>query len=298
LGSKPSTNRGHVVAEVSRELRCGVPGPELRGSVLGYRGFRFGAQALRRRLVVPDGIVKVVLGFGGPLQMVDAVDPRRVRSARSLANGLGTTATVGRHRGRVYGVTVLMTPLAAYRIFAVPMDEWAELAPDPADLLGRAADLLTERLAGCPDWPSRFALLDRFLAARLRAGPRNAPEVGWAWRELQRTAGRLRVEGLAAGAGWSRRHLDRRFREQIGPSPKAVAQILRLQQALRLQRRGMPWAQAASGAGYHDQPHFDRTFKAMIGCTPTRFDAGRSAGDPAGSLDFLPGQVTGILLTR
>lgn len=280
----------------SRQLVRSTPAAELRRAVLGYRGFRFAAGGPRRRLVVPDGVVKVMLGFGGPLDMVDAVEPRTVTTAASLVNGLRTTAAIGLHRGLLHGVTVLLSPPAAYRLFGVPAAEWAHLTLDPGDLLGARLGRLTERLAECPDWPSRFALLDRTLTTRLRTGPRCDPEVAWAWRELRRTDGRLPIADVAAGTGWSRRHLERRFRQQLGPTPKGAAQVLRLQAALRLKRAGMSWTSAATGAGFHDQAHFSHTFRVMIGCTPGRFQDGRVVGTADDPLDFLPGQVTSILL--
>ncbi|MFF4527911.1 helix-turn-helix domain-containing protein [Streptomyces sp. NPDC001407] len=280
-------------------VRSAPAAAELRGSVLGYRGFHFGARGPRRRLVVPDGVVKVMLGFGAPLDMVDAVGPRTVTTGTSLVNGLRTTAAIGLHRGLLHGVTVLLSPPAAYRLFAVPMSEWAHLTLDPGELLGHGLGQLTERLAECPDWPARFALLDHALAARLRTGPRCDPEVAWAWSELLRTDGRLRIADLAAGTGWSRRHLERRFREQLGPTPKGAAQVLRLQAALRLKQAGMSWTRAATGAGFHDQAHFSHTFGTMTGCTPGRFhDARSSGGGPDDSLDFLPEHVTSVLLAR
>ena len=282
----------------AREQVSGVPGDELRGLVLGYRGFRFGTHATRRRLVVPDGVVKVMLGFGSPMDLLDAVRPRRLASAVSLVNGLRTTATIGQHHGLLHGITVLLTPPAAYRLFGIPLGELGGLSVDLADLLPRSPQPLTERLVNCRDWPSRFALLDAALAARMRTGPECSPEVTWAWEELRRTAGQVRVTELASATGWSRRHLERRFREQIGATPKESAQILRLQAALRLERAGLPWALAAAGAGYHDQPHFDHTFKAMIGRTPGSFRTGRAAGVPEDPLDFLPEQVSSILLAR
>jgi AraC-like DNA-binding protein len=281
-----------------RELVRGLPSLALRGAVLGYRGFRFGARTPRCRLLVPDGVVKVMLGFAAPVDVIDAVAPRRLAAAASLVNGLRSTATIGQHQGLLHGVTILLSPPAAYRLFAVPTTEWAQLPLDPADLLGPGLAELTERLAECPDWPGRFALLDQALAARLDTGPACRPEVAWAWEELRRTGGRTPVRELACSTGWSRRHLERWFREQIGLTPKGAAQVLRMQSALRLKRAGMPWALAATGAGFHDQPHFSHTFKTMIGCTPGRFHNGRSTGTPDDLLDFLPEQVTSILLAQ
>ncbi|MEU9449389.1 helix-turn-helix domain-containing protein [Streptomyces sp. NPDC048277] len=106
------------------------------------------------------------------------------------------------------------------------------------------------------------------------------------------------MEELAARTGWSRRHLERRFHLQTGLTPKGAAQVMRLQNALRLKETGAPWAMAAAQAGYHDQPHFDRTFKAMTGRTPTRFRADRTAASGQDAQDFVSGRVTSAILTR
>ncbi|MGW2637010.1 helix-turn-helix domain-containing protein [Streptomyces sp. NPDC001348] len=285
-------------ASDDRQLVRGLPSPALRGAVLGYRGFRFEARTPRRRLLVPDGVVKVMLGFAAPVDVIDAVASHRLVAAASLVNGLRSTATIGQHRGLLHGVTILLSPPAAYRLFAAPATEWAQLPLDPSDLLGPGLTEVTERLAECPDWPGRFALLDQALATRLDTGPVCRPEVAWAWEELRRSGGRTPVEELAGSTGWSRRHLERWFREQIGLTPKGAAQVLRLQSALRLKRAGTPWAMAAAGAGFYDQPHFSHTFKTMIGLPPGRFHDERSTGNPDDLLDFLPEQVTSILLAR
>lgn len=247
--------------------------------------------------MVPDGVVKVMLGFGEPLRMLDAVRPSAVVRGASLVNAVRTTAAVGEHSGLLHGVTVLLTPLGAYRIFAVPMAEWADHPLDVVDLLGTGAGSLLQRLAECREWGARFDLLDTVLLARLRAGPRLSPEVVWAWRAVRRSQGTVPVAELAAATGWSRRHLERRFLEQVGLAPKRLAQVVRLQRALRLQEDGMSWAQVAAAAEYHDEPHFDRTFKSMIGCTPGRFRVDRAHSAAKDPLDFLPGHITGLLLT-
>lgn len=284
--------------DVRHELVAGPAAPTLREHVLGYRGFHFGAIGVRRRLMVPDGVVKLMLGFGEPLSVVDPFDRARCGHGTSLANGVRTTAAIGEHTGLISGVSVLLTPLAAYRFFGVPLSEWTNLSVCPSDL-GRA-DLtrLAARLAAVPDWKGRFALLDQVLQAGLRTGPEHSPEVAWAWSVLERTAGRIRVEELAEATGWSRRHLERRFRLQTGLTPKGAAQVMRLQSALRLKEAGASWANAAAQAGYHDQPHFDRTFKAMTGHTPSRFRADRTAASEGDVADFVPGQITSVILTR
>nr|UNQ78287.1 AraC family transcriptional regulator [Microbispora sp.] len=245
---------------------------------------------------MPDGFVRVVFVFSGSLRLVDTVSPAQAVTVSSVISGVRATAMLAERAGPLRGVTVMLTPLAAYQILSVPMTELASRIVDFADLFGPLAGDCSERLASCPDWDSVFALLDEALHAQLMVGSENSPEVAAAWRHLHRTSGRMPVRQLADEAGWSRRQLERRFQEQVGLSPKSLAQVLRLQEALRHKRRGMEWAEVAVAAGYHDQPHFARSFKAMIGCTPGRFSATWAEAEPAGPLDALPATMTGDLL--
>lgn len=269
----------------------------LHGQVLGYRAFEAGPSPLRRRLLLPDGIVRLTLGFGSPVRLADAVSPDRAVTGASFLTAARTTALVAEHRGRVRCVTVLMTPQAAYRLFRVPMSAWSDLVVHPAQLLGCSpVTALVERLAECRDWAARFALLDAELAVRLPAGPQCSAEVGRAWGELRRAHGQVRVSTMACAVGWSSRQLERRFRREIGPSPKGIAQILRLQRAVRLQEGGVPWAEAALAAGFFDQPHFDRTFKQMAGCTPNRFSSARTRSAAEERPDHATGHPSSALL--
>lgn len=278
------------------ELHLRAAALDLRDRVLGYRGFRFSVTGRRRRLLIPDAVVKVMLGFGDPVRVQDCGDPTRYVSGVSLANGARTTSAIGEHTGLIHGVTILLTPLAGYRLFGVPMSEWAQQCVPPEDLSSSPWADLPARLAHVPDWSRRFALLDHVLRRALDTGPAVSPEVAWAWCRIQGTSGRIRVEELAARTGWSRRHLERRFRCQIGLTPKGAAQVMRLQAALRGKEAGATWADAAAQAGYHDQPHFDRVFKGMTGRTPTAFSAHRSGASLRDAQDFVPGHVTSAML--
>ncbi|QMU68655.1 AraC family transcriptional regulator [Streptacidiphilus sp. P02-A3a] len=280
------------------ELVARAAADELRDQVLGYRGFHFNAIGVRRRLLVPDGVVKVMLGFGDPLRVLDSCDPTRSWSGSCLASGIRTTGAIGEHTGLIHGVTILLTPLAAYRLFGVPMSEWAELSVPPEDLCRSPWSDLPDRLAQIPDWDGRFALLDHVLGMAFDTGPAVSPEVTWAWQRIQGSCGRVRIEELAAQTGWHRRHLERRFRCQTGLTPKGATQVMRLQAALRLNEAGANWADASAQAGYYDQPHFDRVFKAMTGRTPSTFRSERGAASRHDAADFVRGQVTSAILAN
>ena len=238
--------------------------PAARGYAGQYCGFReiVGGQSIRRQ--VPHARITLVINLGEAL----AVDGRPYGAfVAGLHEGPVTTA----HPGRQYGIQLDLPPLAAYRLLGQPIGELGNVIVGLDDLLGRDAPRLVEALAEAPGWASRFALLDRALAERLDRGPRAAPEVGWAWRELCRTGGRTGVAALTAATGWSHRHLATRFRQQVGLSPKAFGRVLRFQRAVDLLRAPAPpaLAEIAASCGYFDQAHLNRDFRDMAGATPT-----------------------------
>lgn len=168
------------------------------------------------------------------------------------------------------GVVVALTPPAAFALFGRPLRELNGSPCGLADLLGSDADLLREQIAGLSDWPARFGVLDRFLAARLARGPTMAEQVSRAWEALTVSSGRMDIATLADQVGWTRQHLSVRFREQVGLTPKTVARIARLHHATSLLSVGTPppLADVAQRCGYADQPHLHRDFRSLTGCAP------------------------------
>ncbi|MEU9993147.1 helix-turn-helix domain-containing protein [Streptomyces sp. NPDC048045] len=244
------------------------PAPGLRNTVQSYAGYEYGHGSPQRRMVCPDTLATITFGFGGAtVRTASMVGTSQAVSARSMAILPVLTAMLGWHDGGVCGVVLRLTPMGAYRLFGVPMREWDLPHMDPVHLLPRDLRHLPQQLEEV-DWPERFRTLNRVLPPLLERGPSVAAEVTWAWRELHRAHGRLHVTELAAATHWSSRHLERRFQEQIGRSPAAIARILRFKRALRLQASGLPLSKVAQLAGFHDQAHYNHVCKAMTGLTP------------------------------
>jgi len=128
---------------------------------------------------------------------------------------------------------------------------------------GRSLDLRAE------GWP-RDRGSDRSSDSPVsRGSPRGLapdPMVAEAWWRLQRGSGR--VDAVARELGVSRRYLQQGFRCQIGLPPAAVARIARLQRAIHRLSRGSALLPAAVDSGYADQPHLNRSMRAMTGLTP------------------------------
>ncbi|MBA4860565.1 AraC family transcriptional regulator [Streptomyces sp. PSKA54] len=287
------------------EAAWALPHPRLRPGVISYHGFRYDLDRPRRRLETPIGAVTLMLGFEQPVRISSAGRP--AVSLVSVYSGLGTTPAVGEHEGRLSGVSVLLTPWAAFSLFGIAQHELSNRYVDPDDL-GRPPGLvgwgsiaeLVAALAGLSTWSARFALLDDVLTRCVDAGTPCSPRIVGAWNELVRTGGTIPVSRLAHEVGWSVRQLENRFREQIGLGPKAAARVLRLQRARRLLVAGHTQAETAAACGFYDQAHLSGEFRAMTGCTPAEFTAARSrraaqrSGPPA--TDRLTGEATSLVL--
>src|SRR5205807_1712761 len=73
------------------------------------------------------------------------------------------------------------------------------------------------------------------------------------------------VTATADSVGLGARQLHRRSLTAFGYGPKTLARVLRLQRALGLARRGVPFAETAALAGFADQAHLARDVREMAG---------------------------------
>jgi len=79
---------------------------------------------------------------------------------------------------------------------------------------------------------------------------------------------------LADQAHVSPFHFARQFRATVGLPPHQFVLRQRVQRSLRLIKAGkLPLAQIAVESGFHDQPHFTRAFRRVLGTTPGAYSA-------------------------
>ena len=76
---------------------------------------------------------------------------------------------------------------------------------------------------------------------------------------------------LSALAGVSPFHLSRRFRSRYGLPPYMYLELVRVNRARDLLRRGEPISRVAFDTGFSDQSHLTRRFKRVIGVPPGQY---------------------------
>ncbi|MFB7278964.1 helix-turn-helix domain-containing protein [Streptomyces hydrogenans] len=163
---------------------------------------------------------------------------------------------------------IRLEPAAAAAVLGSPVEAGAG-AESLADLWGRDAGRVEERLRTAGSWDERFAMAADLVRGRIGdGGPRVDPEVAYTWRRMAEGGGRVRIDGLADEVGWSRKRLWARFRAQLGLTPKRAARLVRFDHAAHLLAAGLPPAGVAAESGFVDQSHLHRETKAFTGLTP------------------------------
>jgi AraC-like DNA-binding protein len=272
-----------------------APDARLRPGVVRYSGFvaRSDVETVRRE--VPGAIVPVIIAFDAPYRVSGAEGAatamRGAAGSRDARGGFDsflagmTSRPVLVEAGTVERcIQIDFTPPGMRRLLGVPMELVANRVLGLEELLGPAACELAERLfeAGGADsggWAARFRLVDELLLARLRATEPVVAEVEWAWRQLVRSEGRVRVTALTSELGWSRKRLGAAFRSEIGLPPKTVARVLRFDHARRRLGAGERAVSVAVAAGYADQAHMVREFGELAGVTPARLEPPSFGGE-------------------
>ena len=261
---------------VAWELHTRPAAGALRELVGDYQGYREETGGPLRRFEVPHPDVTLIIGLGPALEMLDPDRPDVPGTMRrSFVAGLHGGPALMEHAGTQEGIELRLAPPVARMLLGVPLSELTGGVVELEDVLGPEGRELPERLAGTPGWAARFDILDTVLARRVADATAPRPDMVRAWRRLRDSEGRLETTALAAELGCSRRHLARRFREEVGLAPKAFARVLRFGRVTRRLRGADPGrlSEIAQDCGYYDQAHLNRDFREFARLTPSEYTA-------------------------
>jgi AraC-like DNA-binding protein len=279
------------VAGVVDEHHRYRPGEPLRRYVAWYTGYRQRGVAPATHRGLPSPYLTMIFTLDEPLSIEVHPDPGQPPGEfGTLLGGLHSSPALIRHDGAQSGIQLALKPPGVRALLGLPAGELAELDVPAEAVLGGVAAELRERVRGACGWPERFAVLDEILLRQVLTAKDEAvaPEVLWSWRQLLQAGGAVRVADLAAGTGWSGRHLASRFRAEIGLTPKAAARVVRFDRARRrlaehagrlaehagtgaYQDGGYQLAGLAADTGYFDQAHLAREFRALAGVPPSQW---------------------------
>ena len=269
-------NRLHVERDLAGTVvfvRC-LPDPRLKPHVHAYYGYEEETGHPMRRREVPRPHAVLIVDLGPTLRFLDPVtEAVTAMHQGGFVAGLHGTYVLTETSGRQSGVQINFTPLGARHFFGQALASLVDQVVRLDEVLGPAATFWVEQIAATRSWARRFAIIEALLIERMA---RAAPPPGrlvQGYRRLAQSRGRVAVHRLAAELDCSRQHLVTLFKDELGLGPKLIGRMLRFNHATALLEAGAApdMAAVALDAGYYDQAHMNRDFRAFAGRPPSDF---------------------------
>ncbi|MEO2202551.1 helix-turn-helix domain-containing protein [Paenibacillus pabuli] len=176
-----------------------------------------------------------------------------------------------RGKGQVFGVK--FRPGGFYPFVRLPVSSLCEQPLEVSSVLDVSAASLEEQLLTDGSDADKINYMDQLLCAHLPAEDAQARLVHDIVQQIELDRELLRVDDLSSFWNIHTRKLQRLFNQYVGISPKTVIKLYRLQNAADLIDRGLhcDLVKLAQDLGYHDQSHFIKDFKSIIGSTPEEY---------------------------
>jgi AraC-like DNA-binding protein len=243
-----------------------APSPALRPFVQWYWQIQSRGRVVtpRHEFMHADGSVGLVFNWGDALELSGGRFPQSISldsiSVRSKQLNL---------RGHVAAFGILFQPGGSFPVLGIPMPELVSIEVLLAQTACRDLPQLYEQLAEMATLQERIALVEGWLERRLRDARPQSPVITPSLAYINRANGQLAMPHLAEAVSLGQRQLERLYQEQVGLSPKKMAQLRRVRQARTLLKQGIhPLTDIAYQCSFYDQAHFIREFKAVTGLTP------------------------------
>ena len=176
--------------------------------------------------------------------------------------------------GRIDLFGVCFRPGGAYAFFPYPAHEMTNGFSDAQEMWGPKGAGLVERFYNsCRTSQQRIDYLDRYFLKRLTQSSQQDKRISAAIKTIESHKGHISIEYVAKQAGVSSRHLERKFKERVGLSPKQLCRSLRFKHFVssKIKNPENSWLDTALDCGYYDQAHMINDFKQYAGLSPSAY---------------------------
>lgn len=221
----------------------------------------------------PSPSALLIVNLGASFRIRGGTDTETAEYADGCVVTMATRSWDFGYPTRTRSVGVHFKPWGLAPFLPMPA---AELCDRPVTVAqvwgGPAVAELQDRLATAGGPHEMLTLLEEELMRRL-CEIAGLPLVRHMSSVIAATRGAVAIGDLNVAAGVSSTHLEQRFKELIGVTPKRLARTHRFTATVFAIDPAGPidWGGLAYRAGYFDQAHFGHEFRAFTGLTPTRY---------------------------
>jgi AraC-like DNA-binding protein len=223
-----------------------------------------------RQKIIPDGFAEIIFHFGDLYRI--NLKSKWTTQARSLVAGQIRKHFFLENSGVSSIIGVKLQPQALTMLFELEMHTFTDMVLDLRKALRSKMNRVEDDLRAADTEAGKIAVLDEYFCARLRVMNPDRIPIERAIALIFDRKGMITVGELAAEMELGERALEKIFKHYIGLSPKFYTRIVRFNHIFQLIKdKGPDWADIVFKAGYYDQSHFIRNFKAFTGEDPTSY---------------------------
>ena len=233
-----------------------------------------GLPATADSIAAPNGCPKLIIPCENAIVSVANGRTQTSRAEQMYFVGNRDSAThIRSSRHRTSFIAIEFRPQGAFQVFGVPMSETSNTLCESDCVFGQWGREMQDRLNNLQRLHDKLVCLQEGLTLLLRKHRRQAGIVDYCVSALRTADGRMPIRELEQQTGFSRRYLDRLFRQHVGLSPKVLAEIFRFQRFYRKWAEGLSFDLVKTELydHYYDQSHFTKEFRRMTGHSPHKF---------------------------
>jgi AraC-like DNA-binding protein len=245
-----------------------MPSPKLRPFIQWFWSIRSNGYISQkyREFMHSNGSLSLLFNWGDELQLQTDWYRQSVILEKVITRSREITLT-----GNLYAFGVLFRPGGTFPLFGRPMPEATDIKSLSAINLNQLQ--IQGQLADLPTLQCQIEVVESKLIDLLSINHAASIIIPFALKSIGDTSRNKSAQQIADYVDLSPRQLERKFRNEVGLSPKAYANLMHVHRARRELKlmEGSSLADIAHYAGYYDQAHFNREFKRIIGITPGNY---------------------------
>jgi AraC-like DNA-binding protein len=220
--------------------------------------------------IIPDGFPEIIFHYKAPYRI--CLSNTWEQQSMQLLGGQISGHFFLENTGASGMVGIKLKPTALTHLFSLDMQLFTDRVVELSLAIGDRLQSLEQALNNTSDHGTMVALIEHHIEQLLSQISYTTSPVDSAVDLIFEKKGMVSVAEITTAAGIGERQLERLFKKYIGLSPKFYARIIRFSTIFEYMQQGDPgWAGLAYEAGFYDQSHFIRNFKAFTGEDPSKY---------------------------
>lgn len=218
--------------------------------------------------VLPDTALVIGFQYRGNLSYLN--NAQTIPLSHAGITGLRDTYRIFQNTAETGSILVVFRENGAARFLKTPLNKLFGESLALEHFFARSALAeLEQKLAETNNDLSRVILVEQFLISQMDERPHDLM-VSRALEHIYQSKGTIRIGELARLLHTSASPLEKRFRNEVGASPKKFATIVRARSVLTAMENGdQGYAEYLSA--FYDQAHFIKDFKKFAAVTPEQY---------------------------